>query len=101
MKPGIFGEYSDGSGGQLTIKKDNDKSAFSISVSRGPTIHVGEVSGYLKLNSKEYRWKDKQEGENCELNFSFSEYTIAVKEIECSSFHGANAYFDGIYRKIK
>lgn len=101
VKSGLVGEYQDGQGGQFIINQNKGQNAFSISVVRGPTVHVGQIGGTLKVTQKEYRWKDKQDGENCELNFTFSDYTVKVKEINCASFHGANAYFDGTYRKIK
>lgn len=101
IKTGLVGEYNDGDNGSLTISKNKNQFDFYLNVVRGPTHHLGEISGSLDTKKKEFKWRDIKEGESCELNFKLSDYTIDIKEVECSSFHGARAYFDGIYRKIK
>ncbi len=101
VKQGIIGDYDDGAGGLLSITKEKNEFKFNVSVARGPTTHVGEMTGILKSTKGDYKWKSLEEGESCELNFSFSDYMIEIKEIACADFHGANAYFDGKFRKIK
>lgn len=99
------GEYLDGFGGNLRIiKVSENKFEFSMEVVRGPTAHIGEVSGQwqTKLNVK-WRWKSEAECQDtdmecCILEFKSSQAKIEVKEISCQYYHGARAYFDGVYR---
>ncbi|MCZ8341808.1 MAG: DUF1311 domain-containing protein [Leptospira sp.] len=99
------GEYLDGFGGNLRIMKvSENKYEFSMEVVRGPTAHIGEVSGHwqIKQNTK-WRWKSDPECQEsdmecCVLEFKSSQVKIEVKEVSCNYYHGARAYFDGIYR---
>ncbi|MDX1960382.1 MAG: lysozyme inhibitor LprI family protein [Leptospiraceae bacterium] len=97
----LSGEYQDADGGELKLKMNKNKLEFMISVVRGPTSHIGEVSGKFEPTSKKILWKNKPNSEECELKFIFKDYVVEIEEVKCSELHGANAYFTGKYRKIK
>jgi uncharacterized protein YecT (DUF1311 family) len=101
------GSYTDGFGGSLEIlRQPNNQFEFKIEVVRGPTAHIGEVSGAFTPNNKQsWIWKsnkscNQEEEDCCLLEFKQLTGKILIKEISCSYFHGARAYFDGSYRYI-
>ena len=47
---GFEGEYDDGFGGLLQIVKQGDDYFFALNVVRGPTFHVGDLQGKLRVN---------------------------------------------------
>lgn len=97
----VDGIYSDGDGGTIEIKKTKDGYEFNATCVRGFTSHNGEITGIIPKLKNKLTWKDSPKDTTCELEFIFSDYKIEINEKECSAFHGANAYFSGIYRKIK
>ncbi|HNO23040.1 MAG TPA: lysozyme inhibitor LprI family protein [Leptospiraceae bacterium] len=99
----IEGSYSDSLGGSLTIQKASKNYKFTLEVVRGVTTHTGEVSGEiaLKNNAAMYEEKEKDGNEPCKISFKFSDRKVIVDEIECSSYHGASAYFGGTYYKVR
>ena len=103
----ICGEYDDGFGGWLEIKKDKEnKIQFHISVVRGPTSHTGDIEGTLDINKNAAEYKDTESCKDtqdpcCKLSFKIYNKKIEVKEDNCMYYHGVRAYFDGMYRKMK
>ncbi|MCR9141380.1 MAG: DUF1311 domain-containing protein [bacterium] len=126
VKPGLPGEYDDGFSGSLAFEPGDkqDSYKFRIEVVRGPTAHIGEIDGEVFLQNgatgvfkerpncpdSETAARQRFDGGRraepcCRLDFRLKNHkgfrTIAVKETNCGYYHGARAYFDGLYRKIK
>ncbi len=108
VTPGREGRYDDGLGGRLQLeKKPDDRLEFTIEVVRGPTAHLGEISGDFTLEGAKGRFQtgncENLAGEQscCKLLFDFRKYHLKITEDNCSEFHGARAYFDGEYRKVR
>ncbi|MCB1172043.1 MAG: DUF1311 domain-containing protein [Leptospiraceae bacterium] len=128
---GLAGEYDDGFGGSLTIKAlaDNNGDAvheatketgprlipafvagqrfdFSIAVVRGPTAHLGDLSGQLVIRNgagfyeEEGECKTDADVECCQLEFRRQGYSIQVLETNCQAWHGARAFFDGDFYRV-
>ena len=78
---------------------------FSIEVVRGPTYHSGSVAGVASWNARLGWWSDK--GRNAEKtdesNVAFIErdQCLEVFGANTSHYHGARAYFDGLYVKVE
>ncbi len=109
------GTFRDGAGGTVIIRKGKDgDTEFSISVIRGPTFHLGEVTGALRIRNGKGTFDSAEKGtpgdeDRCLLDFSVSFTETAsgkrpawriTEDGRCSYFHGARAYFDGLYRKV-
>jgi len=105
---GLPGEYDDGVGGQLVIRKASaDDFTFALGCVRGPTAHTGSIEGKaVRLNDSAATFKEQgdcqtEEGrECCVLEFTIRGRRIEIKAQGCSYHHGARAFFDGKYLKI-
>jgi uncharacterized protein YecT (DUF1311 family) len=114
----VSGTYEDSNGGTLTVKeKTKGLLEFYISVVRGPTSHIGEIEGNVTILNKKGTFKHvssestdaAEDMEKCKLDFSITSFKTTAgerPEIEvtedggCQYFHGARAYFDGVYHKV-
>ncbi|MBN8458016.1 MAG: DUF1311 domain-containing protein [Verrucomicrobia bacterium] len=99
----LTGEWSDSCGGSVRIVEQKGVLVFSIECVRGPTSHTGEISGTAKWNQTIGWFSVKADGEDEETSLSF---ILRDKEFEIIGantrfFHGARAYFDGKYIKIR
>ncbi|PJZ24411.1 urease-associated protein [Leptospira hartskeerlii] len=101
-----LGSYTDGFGGTLKLfrNKSSKSIQFSFDVVRGPTAHLGEVSGNWNP-AKEGKWTwastegcKPEDPDCCLLEFEYFQNRIEVEEVSCSAYHGARAYFGGSYR---
>ena len=75
---------------------------FDIEVVRGPTYHTGGVAGGATWNDRIGWWSDKGYPEKTdESNLAFIDRDRCVEVIGANTtqYHGARAYFDGIYCK--
>ncbi|TGL62069.1 lysozyme inhibitor LprI family protein [Leptospira sarikeiensis] len=107
-KDGI-GSYTDGFGGSLKLSREKSKKEiqFSFEVVRGPTAHIGEVTGSWTPNQEgKWTWAstpncNSEDPDCCLLQFETFPNRIEVEEISCSAYHGARAYFGGSYRYSK
>ncbi len=103
-KSTIDGEYRDTFGGTLSLQTRNGALHFQLNVVRGPTHHTGEIKGVLQRNGDVGSFSTKDEmspPQMCQIQASFRPFRISLKATNCSYFHGARAYFDGLYRKVK
>ena len=77
---------------------------FDIEVVRGPTYHTGGVAGIAMWNQRIGWWSDKgvdpEKTEEANLAFVDREGCIEVIGANTSHYHGARAYFDGLYCKV-
>ena len=94
------GIWTDGKGGILQILEKKDGSfRFLIQVVRGPTYHNGQISGTAKTNENHARFAVTGDGADREtwLNFFRDQKRLKITGINTQYFHGARAYFDGVY----
>lgn len=77
---------------------------FDIEVVRGPTYHTGGVTGVATWNQRIGWWSDKgvdpEKTEESNLAFADRDGCVEVIGANTSHYHGARAYFDGIYCKV-
>lgn len=105
---GLAGEYDDGVGGQLVIRKATaDDFTFAAGCVRGPTAHTGSIEGKaVRLNDSAATFKEQGDcqteagRECCVLEFTIRGRRIEIKTRGCSYHHGARAFFDGKYLKV-
>ena len=92
-QPGATNEWGDVGVGRLL---------FDIEVVRGPTYHTGSVAGVATWNVRIGWWSNKGDPEKTEeSNLAFIDRDSCVEVIGANTmgYHGARAYFDGIYCK--
>lgn len=97
------GVWLDGQGGRIAIMQNQDSSlSFSLEVVRGPTYHVGSISGQAKWNGQTAHFSIKAMDEVGETWLTFLKRGVKMEIIgeNTSSFHGARAYFDGNYVRV-
>ena len=101
------GEWTDGYGGWLRILQDEDTGTFRffIEVVRGPTYHLGMLSGQAKTNGSMAFFSDEgtdeKTGDDPEtwLIFDAAESgpRLTIRGVNTSYYHGVRAYFGGTY----
>ncbi len=109
---GYSGNYVDGYGGHLEIGvaggegEGGDMLDFHFLVVRGPTAHTGEISGVAPFSgptTAEFVDSDPEafwEGNPAKLHFDFNEHIVTVEGENTAYYHGARAYFDGVYFRL-
>lgn len=127
---GLAGSYDDAFGGLLSIHslaksdpvvtrledplrgpvklpafKEGTKYKFKIEVVRGPTAHIGEIEGEFIIQNGMGLYMEPAVSElsdgKCKLEFTMHVYSIAIREKQCGYYHGARAFFDGTFYRIK
>ncbi len=101
------GEWVDSYGGRLQVEAKEGGLAFALSVVRGPTFHLGDISGRAEVNGSLARYTDKADdpekvkadGETW-LNFAREGRFLVVVGVNTQYYHGARAYFDGKYVRV-
>lgn len=94
------GRWIDGEGGILIISEDAPgQLSFSIEVVRGPTFHLGTLDGKMQAadGSAEFRIRPGPDWDETVLNFERDGAALRVTGHNTSYWHGARAYFDGLY----
>ena len=105
LPKGITGLYQDSHGGALQLEETPPGIVFSINVLRGPTLHLGGLTGVAVLKGQVAIYKEEVEPAEdrrpCELTFAFSDgHIVKVAGKNTGYYHGARAYFDGTYFKV-
>jgi uncharacterized protein YecT (DUF1311 family) len=98
------GVWADGHGGLLSIlQNEPGEFTFRIDVVRGPTYHLGGLDGVARWNGSTARFSVKDEIEEKETWLTFIKRGVKLEVIgeNTSPFHGARAYFDGKYVRIR
>jgi uncharacterized protein YecT (DUF1311 family) len=98
------GVWIDGYGGVLSVaEEENGDLRFTLQVVRGPTYHLGAVAGTAKTNDTTARFSTRAEGAEREtwLTLLQEDGQIRVIGENTSWFHGARAYFDGHYIRVR
>lgn len=98
------GVWTDGFGGWLYIlQNEPGKFTFLVDVVRGPTYHLGSLDGVAVWNGFTARFSVKDETEENETWLTFIKHEVKLEVIgeNTSPFHGARAYFDGKYVRVR
>ncbi len=99
------GAWIDGYGGILLIaEKDDGSLSFTCTVVRGPSYHLGNIAGTAKANQSTARFSIKEEGEKQETWLTFLQQNDGRLRLigeNTQYYHGARAYFDGQYLRIR
>lgn len=105
---GLSGAYGDFSGGSADLQLTKAGLRFSIEVVRGPSSHLGDISGLaMRKNDRLFTYtkkipKDEQSPDRllAELTFTVVDtHRIRITGKNTEAHHGARAYFDGLYFK--
>ncbi|MEM1443786.1 MAG: lysozyme inhibitor LprI family protein [Verrucomicrobiota bacterium] len=98
------GVWIDGYGGELAIFETGGRSIeFFLEVVRGPTYHLGSIGGIAETNEIEARFSIEEESADQPTWLTFRQEggRLAVTGINTKFYHGARAYFDGTYIRIR
>lgn len=99
----LTGIWTDSYGGTLRIIEQGGQLFFIIECVRGPTSHVGGLSGVAAWNQTIGWFSDKgrDAGKDGVANLSFilRDNQLEVIGANTDYYHGARAYFDGSYVK--
>ncbi|MDF1823286.1 MAG: lysozyme inhibitor LprI family protein [Verrucomicrobiales bacterium] len=98
------GVWIDGVGGELIISETKGEGVeFILTVVRGPTYHQGFIGGTVEVNGSMARFSDKGERSDDEtwLTFHLEGGRLEVFGENTGYYHGARAYFDGTYIRVR
>ncbi|MCB1094397.1 MAG: DUF1311 domain-containing protein [Verrucomicrobiae bacterium] len=100
----LTGTWTDSYGGRIEVVEQSGKLYFAAECVRGPTSHLGQLSGVADWNERIGWFSDKghTEGKDTETNLSFILRGKRMEIIGANTgyYHGARAYFDGKYVKV-
>lgn len=100
----LTGFWTDSRGGQIKIVEGDGSLSFSISCVRGPTSHTGDIKGIAKWNQRIGWYSDalasKDPEAEANLAFILRGSRLEIIGANTLKYHGARAYFDGIYVKV-
>lgn len=101
----LTGYWTDSYGGNIEVVEREGHLHFIIQCVRGPTSHVGGLSGIAAWNSNigwfSDKGRDKEKTEETNLSFILRDKKLEVIGANTGYYHGARAYFDGSYVKVK
>jgi uncharacterized protein YecT (DUF1311 family) len=99
------GAWIDGYGGILRIVENPDGTfTFACSVVRGPTYHLGNIDGTAAANQTTARFTTQVDKDSAETWLTFlleGDGRLRVIGENTQFFHGARAYFDGSYLRVR
>jgi uncharacterized protein YecT (DUF1311 family) len=100
----LTGLWIDSYGGTMQLVQQDKRLLFLIDVVRGATYHTGGVTGVASWNERVGWWSDKgvDPEKTDESNLAFVDRDGCVEVIGANTghYHGARAYFDGVYAKV-
>lgn len=101
----LTGEWTDSYGGSIEVVEREGHLHFIIQCVRGPTSHVGGLAGIAAWNSSigwfSDKGRDKEKTDETNLSFILRDKKLEVIGANTGYYHGARAYFDGSYVKVK
>lgn len=101
----VTGVWTDSYGGRIEIVEKEGHLHFIIQCVRGPSSHVGGLSGIAVWNQSLGWFSDKgiDKGGEPETNLSFvlRNKRLQVHGANTGYYHGARAYFDGEYVRVE
>jgi uncharacterized protein YecT (DUF1311 family) len=99
------GKWMDSYGGVIELVEKDGKLHFSINAVRGPSAHVGQLSGIAQWNERigwfSDKGLDKEKTEETNLAFVLDGTKLQITGANTKYYHGARAYFDGEYVKTE
>lgn len=99
------GYWTDSYGGSIEVVEREGHLHFIIQCVRGPTSHVGGLSGIAAWNPNigwfSDKGRDKEKTDETNLSFILRDKKLEVIGANTGYYHGARAYFDGSYVKVK
>lgn len=99
----LTGRYADDYGGRMLLLQQDDKLYFVIDVVRGPTYHMGHLSGIAQINGSLARFSDNDVHEHKKetwVTFITGEQRLHLITANSQYYCGARAYFDGKYLRV-
>ncbi len=101
----LTGHWSDSYGGSIEVVEREGHLYFVIQCVRGPTSHVGGLSGIAVWNPNigwfSDKGRDKEKTDETNLSFILRDKKLEIVGANTGYYHGARAYFDGSYVKVK
>lgn len=101
----LTGYWTDSYGGSIEVVEKDNHLYFSFSVVRGPTSHGGDISGVAVWNPNigwfSDKGRDKDKTDETNLSFILRDKKLEIIGANTGYYHGARAYFDGSYVKVK
>lgn len=101
----LTGYWTDSYGGSIEVVEREGHLHFIIQCVRGPTSHVGGLSGIAVWNPNigwfSDKGRDKEKTDETNLSFILRDKKLEVIGANTGYYHGARAYFDGSYVKVK
>jgi uncharacterized protein YecT (DUF1311 family) len=101
----LTGYWTDSYGGNIEVVEKDNHLYFAISVVRGPTSHGGDISGIAVWNTSigwfSDKGRDKDKTDETNLSFIFRDKKLEIIGANTGYYHGARAYFDGSYVRVK
>ncbi|MGV3661048.1 MAG: lysozyme inhibitor LprI family protein [Prosthecobacter sp.] len=99
----LTGVWTDSYGGTLQVVEREGELFFIIECVRGPTSHIGGLSGVAAWNQTigwySDKGVDKEKEEVTSLSFTMRDNQLEIIGANTGHYHGARAYFDGSYVK--
>lgn len=100
----LTGVWMDSRGGQIEIVEGVGSLSFSITCTRGPTSHGGDLAGIAKWNQRIGWFSDNPSSDDpktvANLAFVLRNKRLEIIGANTLQYHGGRAYFDGTYVKI-
>jgi uncharacterized protein YecT (DUF1311 family) len=96
----LTGEWSDSYGGHVRMVEEEGRFYFDMSCGRGPTIHTGSIAGIATWNTPIGWFEVKEDEKPTNLSFILRGAKLEIIGANTQMFHGARAYFDGVYVKV-
>ncbi len=101
----LTGYWTDSYGGSIEVVEREGHLHFIIQCVRGPTSHVGGLSGIAAWNPSigwfSDKGRDKEKTDETNLSFILRDKKLEIIGANTGYYHGARAYFDGSYVKVK
>lgn len=101
----LTGYWTDSYGGSIEVVEREGHLHFVIQCVRGPTSHVGGLSGIAAWNPNigwfSDKGRDKDKTDETSLSFILRDKKLEIIGANTGYYHGARAYFDGSYVKVK
>lgn len=99
----LTGWWTDSYGGSIEIVESEGHLHFIIECVRGPTSHVGGLSGIASWNNTigwfSDKGRDKEKTDETNLSFILRDRKLEVIGANTGNYHGVRAYFGGEYVK--
>lgn len=101
----VTGCWTDSYGGSFEVVERDGHLHFVVQCARGPTSHVGGLAGMAVWNPNigwfSDKGLDKDKTDETNLSFILRDKRLQITGANTGYYHGARAYFDGSYVKVK